>query len=145
MKREEEAFREKAKKYVVCFNEHCTRHNQCLRYLVGQYADCRGVSIPSVNVRHPQVVAGDCPLYRQNIQVVHKVGLTQFYLDMPGRMERAIRHQLISLFTHRIYYLMRNGKRLITPAEQEQIAAVCRQAGWNGELVYDGETTDWLW
>ena len=34
---------------------------------------------------------------------------------------------------------MRKGLRLISPEDQEIIAAVCRSHGWNGPLVYDGE------
>ena len=34
---------------------------------------------------------------------------------------------------------MRKGLRLISPEDQEVIAAVCRSHGWNGPLVYDGE------
>jgi len=34
---------------------------------------------------------------------------------------------------------MRNGLRSITPADQQRIAAVCRQHGYNGPFVYDDE------
>lgn len=36
-------------------------------------------------------------------------------------------------------YEMLKGLRLISPEDQEIIAAVCRSHGWNGPLVYDGE------
>ena len=37
MLEKETLFREKAKKYLVCFNESCPLHAQCLRWEVGQY------------------------------------------------------------------------------------------------------------
>ncbi len=39
MLEKETLFREKAKKYLVCFNESCPLHAQCLRWEVGQYYD----------------------------------------------------------------------------------------------------------
>ena len=71
--------------------------------------------------------------------------MTQFYVDMPGRMEHNIRQELIWTFGRSQYFEMRNGKRLISPEEQETIAAVCRSHGWIGPLVYDAEQEDWLW
>jgi hypothetical protein len=74
-----------------------------------------------------------------------KKGMTRFYLDMPGRMEHNIRQELIYTFGRTQYFEMRNGKRLISPEDQEVIAAVCRSHGWDGPFVYDGEEEDWLW
>ena len=38
---------------------------------------------------------------------------------------------------------IRKGLRLISPKDQEVIAAACRSHGWNDPLVYDGEQEDW--
>ena len=64
---------------------------------------------------------------------------------MPGRVEHNIRQELIWHFGRTQYFEMRNGKRLISPEDQEVIAAVCRSNGWNGPFVYDGEQEDWTW
>ena len=40
---------------------------------------------------------------------------------------------------------MRKGLRLISPEDQEIIAAVCRLHRWNDPLVYDGDEEDWQW
>ena len=40
---------------------------------------------------------------------------------------------------------MRKGLRLISPEDQEVIAAICRSHGWDGPLVYDGEEECMRW
>lgn len=42
---QEEAFRQKVGHYLVCFTDQCPLHDQCLRWLVGQYADTRPLAI----------------------------------------------------------------------------------------------------
>ena len=142
---QEEVFREKASHYQKCFIESCPLKEQCLHWLVGQYADTLPIVQKSMNPRNPQIGGESCVKYRPNVRAIKKKGMTQFYVDMPGRMEHNIRQELIWTFGRSQYFEMRNGKRLISPEEQETIAEVCRSHGWTGPLVYDGEEEDWLW
>ena len=115
IKSQEEAFREKAGNYLVCFSESCSLRQLCLRWLVGQYA------------------------------VIMKRGLTHLYLEMPGRMEYLIRQLLIQWWGRKKYFEARKGVRLITPEMQQDVADACRHHGWTGPIVYDGEEESWLW
>ena len=142
---QEEAFRGKTHNYSLCFIESCTLKEQCLHWLVGQYADTMPFVQISMNPRNPQIGGENCAKFRQNVRVVKKKGMTHFYYDMPARIEHAIRQELIFNFGRTQYFEMRNGKRLITPEDQEVIADICRLHGWNGPFVYDGEEEDWLW
>lgn len=142
---EEKVFREKANHYLVCFLDRCPLSQRCLRFLVGQYASASPLAQSAVNPLHPKVQTADCPLFRPNVRVMNKKGMKRFYHDMPGYMEYDIRRQLIRLFKRTYYFEMRRGERPITPADQQKIAAVCRQCGWKGELNYDGEEEDWVW
>lgn len=142
---QEEAFREKASHYLKCFIESCPLKEQCLHWLVGQYADTLPFVQKSMNPRNPQIGDEHCVKFRPNVRAIKKKGMIHFYLDMPGRMEHNIRQELIWTFGRSQYFEMRNGKRLISPEEQETIAEVCRSHGWTGPFVYDGEEEDWLW
>ena len=84
-------------------------------------------------------------MFRPNKRAMMKRGFKNMYHDMPGYMERRIRWQLIASFGRRIYFEMRKGDRLITPAQQQTILNVCRANGWQGPINYDGEQEDWLW
>ncbi len=74
-----------------------------------------------------------------------KRGLIHFYHDMPGYMEKAIRGTLISCFGRKQYFEMRKGDLIITPDQQQTIERTCRQHGYEGAFVYDGEQEDWDW
>ena len=145
MPSQEEAIRGKVHNYSLCFIESCPLKEQCLHWLVGQYADTLPIVQKSMNPRNPQIGGESCVKYRPNVRAIKKKGMTQFYVDMPGRMEHNIRQELIWHFGRTQYFEMRNGKRLISPEDQVVIAAVCRSHGWNGPFVYDDEQEDWLW
>lgn len=142
---QEKAFSEKAGHYLVCFIDQCPLHEQCLRWLVGRYADTKAPAYIAVNPNNPDNGGDHCKMFRQNVRVVMKRGLTQLYHEMPTYVERGIRHQLISCWGRRQYFEMRKGDRLITPQQQQHVAEACRQHGWHGPITYDGEQEDWLW
>lgn len=137
--------RQKASHYLVCFLDHCPLHDHCLRWLAGCHADTAPVSHVAVNPHHPQAGSTSCVAYRPAVQTVMKRGMTSFYHDMPSYMERDIRNHLIQLFTRTRYFKMRRGDLPVTPAEQQQIAAVCHEHGWTGPLRYDSEQKEWMW
>ena len=141
----EDALREKAGHYLVCFIDQCPLHDQCLRWLAGQYVDTMPLAHNAINPHNPKIGGEQCIMFRKSERVLMKRGLTNLYYDMPGHMEKSIRAHLISLWGRNQYFEMRRGKRLITPSRQQDIADVCRQHGWTGPIVYDGEQEDWLW
>lgn len=56
------------------------------------------------------------------MQFLGNISLKLFYYDTLGRMEHNIRQELIWHFGSTQYFEMRNGKRLISPEDQEVIA-----------------------
>ena len=138
-------FREQAPHYLLCFNDACPLSVHCMHWLVGRHADVCGTVVHVVNPRHPSVQDGECRHFREKLRVAMKTGMRNFYADMSGCQEHAIRTRLIEIFNRRVYYAMRNGQRLITPEEQQTIADVCRQHGWTGPLAFDSERADYLW
>ena len=142
----QEQLLEKAKRhYLVCFIEHCPLHSHCLRWLVGQHADTFPVSLTVVNPRHAGIGTEQCEMYCSDERVTMKYGLTRLYDDIPARKATAIRHQLIERWGRKFYFQMRRGDRPITPAQQQDVADVCRSCGWTGPIVYDAEDSDWQW
>lgn len=140
-----EALRARVGHYIVCFCDGCEHHARCLRWLVGLHADNDRVALMTVNPRSPEVMSGRCSLYRTCEKVVMKRGLMHFFEGMTSKQERQIRQLLIARFNRKVYYQIRNGRRLIAPDEQRDIEAVCRKCGWTGPFNYDGETEDFVW
>ena len=146
MKDKETLFREKAADYLCCFNDHCPRRNQCLRWEVGKYLDPSVGVITSVSPHYRGVADGHCDLFRDNQPVTMPVGMnTRFYYDMPTHVARAIKSGLITHNCRATYYQYHNGQRPITPDYLALIHTLCQQAGWSQPLQFDGEVTDYVW
>lgn len=142
---QEEVFRQKVDHYLVCFIESCPLREQCLRWLVGRYADTMPLAYNAINPRNPKIGGEKCEMFRKNQRVVMKRGLTHLYHEMPSYMEHRIRHLLILMWGRKKYFEIRRGDRLITPDQQDDVLRACRHHGWQGPIVYDGEEEDWLW
>ena len=84
-------------------------------------------------------------MFRNSERVLMKRGMTKMFIDMPTRMERNIRNQLIGMWGRKRYFEMRRGDRPITPAQQQDITDTCQFYGWTGPIVYDGEEEGWQW
>jgi hypothetical protein len=65
--------------------------------------------------------------------------------DMPKRVEPYVRQNLINSHCRPYYYEFRNGERLIPPTVQEEIRQYFREAGWNGDVTFDGFVEDYEW
>ena len=142
---EEEIFRQKTHHYLVCFIESCPLHQQCLRWLVGQYVDPEPLARNAINPRNPSIGGEHCGMYREKRRAIMKRGLTRFYLEMPKSKERLIRQLLILWWGRKQYFEARKGERLITPEMQDDVVEACRRYEWTGPIVYDGEEESWWW
>ena len=142
---QEEAFRQKADHYLLCFIEHCPLRENCLRWLVAQYYDPSLMVQTSINPLNPEVGGEHCTQFRKNERIKMKRGLTHLYHEMPGYLERTIRQQLINTWGRKAYFEIRKGDRLITPEQQNDVLRICRRNGWTGHIVYDGEQEEWAW
>ena len=141
----EETLRKKSAHYLPCFIKDCPKHQICLHWLTGEQTLDQSLVITSVNPMNPNVKAGCCELYRENKTASYARGIMHLLDMIPYTQARNIKRRLIQTFTRKRYYEFRNGTRLISPTEQEQIARICQDEGWTGEIRYDGWEEDYLW
>ena len=142
---DEKVLKEKAEKYLICFNNQCSRHESCLRWLVGQHVSERQMVITCINPRLKLSSKGWCPSYRDNQEKKVAKGMVHFYDNMPRKMEAAIKADLIANYTRVGYYDMRKGTRLITSEIEREIRQVCRKHGWTKKLLFDEYTDALIW
>lgn len=144
---EKERFIEKAQEgYMVCFAEQCPQHEQCLRWKVGQVMPDTVGRYTCVNPHHKEAGTAQCQEYRPAEKLRMAKGMTHIFNDdMPRRVEPAVRKELNKLFCRTYFYEYRSGKRLIPPALQEEICEIFRNAGWDGEVCFDGFVDDYEW
>jgi hypothetical protein len=87
-----------------------------------------------------------CPLFRQSEKVKFAKGMMQiFNADMPRKVEPFVRNNLIASHCKTYYYEYRNGTRLISPAIQEEIRSLFREAGWKEDVHFDSYVEDCDW
>ena len=144
---EQEIFKEKAVSgYTVCFAAQCPLKDRCLRWKVGQQMPDTKSSYHCVNPHYQDVATAHCPLYRQSEKVQFAQGMMHiFNADMPRRVEPYVRSHFIASHCKTYYYEYRNGERLISPAIQEEIRDLFREAGWNQEVHFDSYVEDYEW
>ena len=144
---EQEIFKEKAVSgYTVCFAAQCPLKDRCLRWKVGQQMPDTKSSYHCVNPHYQDVAMEHCPLYRQSEKVQFAQGMMHiFNADMPRRVEPYVRSHFIASHCKTYYYEYRNGERLISPAIQEEIRELFREAGWNQEVHFDSYVEDYEW
>ena len=147
MMKEQEIFKEKAVSgYTVCFAAQCPLKERCLRWKVGQQMPDTKSSYHCVNPHYQDVATAHCPLFRQSEKVQFAQGMMHiFNADMPRRVEPYVRSNLIASHCKTYYYEYRNGERLISPAIQEEIRDLFREAGWNQEVHFDSYVEDYEW
>ena len=147
MMNEKEIFKEKAVSgYTVCFAAQCPLKDRCLRWKVGRQMPDTKSSYHCVNPHYQDVATEHCPLFRQSEKVQFAQGMMHiFNADMPRRVEPYVRSNLIASHCKTYYYEYRNGERLISPAIQEEIRDLFREAGWNQEVHFDSYVEDYEW
>jgi hypothetical protein len=144
---EQELFRKEAESgYTVCFAEQCPLKEHCLRYLVGRQMPDTKSFYHCVNPRYQDAGTERCSLFRSSKKVMFAKGMMHiFNADMPRRVEPFVRRRLIGIHCRTYYYEYRNGTRLISPAIQEEVRSLFREAGWNEEIRFDSYVEDYDW
>ena len=134
---EQSLLRERSRHYLLCYNATCSRKDDSLHWLVGQWAFDETLYATVVNPYRKDVVAGICTDFCSNAKVKMARGMLNFYENIPEGKAKAIRSDLIATFNKTLYFKWRNGEKPITPEQQAQIASICRANGWTEPPVYD--------
>jgi len=142
---QEQILKKKATTYMVCFNDNCQQHEQCLRWKVSQYVPEEVYSVLCISPHYSKYLEGKCDMFRSAEIIRMPIGLTGFYNDMPGWMERKVKNTLIGELGRTNYYKYHRGDRPIPPTLQERIEKLCKEEGWEQPLKYDDYIEDFLW
>ena len=128
--------------YVLCFNDECALADECLHRLAARSGRQKDEVVTAVN---PVCNSGkSCRYYKPNKVATMAYGMKGSFHEVKADHIASLRNVLIHHFGRGSYYLRRNGLRPITPEEQQYIASVFRNYGY--ELKFDRmeEETQWL-
>ena len=141
----EERLRSQAEHYIACFMNECPLHETCLHWMTGQYNDGQYRVVTSVNPFYPGVNTPQCNMYQKDEIVEYAIGMMHIFDAIPYPIARSVKKRLINLFSRKRFYEYRNGVRPIPPYEQQQIARIFKEEGWEGEILYEGWSEDYNW
>ena len=84
-------------------------------------------------------------MYQKDEIVKYAIGMMHIFDAIPYPIARSVKKRLINLFSRKRFYEYRNGVRPIPPHEQQQIARIFKEEGWEGEILYEGWSEDYNW
>ena len=140
--------------YAYCFAglNNCPKADNCLRAIAAKLlTDSKGTqpqTVNTVNALYIEQLANrdSCPLYRSSEPIRYAKGMTHLFEDLPLKQAKSVRGRVTACFSCESYfYRSRNGKRLITPTEQQRIAHVFRSINPNLVPKYDGYEYALVW
>ena len=124
-----------------CYNEKCPMHEHCLRFqtaleVTEEWGTCGWAVLPST------LKNGECIFYRKDEKVTLATGfvvkdnprVTNMFIEMRDKISGY-------LGGNGTYYLYRNGKKWLSPEQQEGIRRIFREAGYTEEVVF-GKTKE---
>ena len=122
---------------ALCFCEECPRHDDCLRYLAGQYAPVSLTFGPAVYPAACQ--SGDCPHFKEVRVIQGMYGFSKLFSEVRHQDYRRLRDEVKAyLGGHSNYYRYHRGERMLTPEQQQAIKAMFQARGYDHSLTFDG-------
>lgn len=140
--------------FIHCFatDGQCPKRRECLRALAAglplKTPHNHNLAIRTTDPRYIATLHGgeNCLLFRSSAPKRYARGMSRMYDEVPGKVSAELRRLVQCCFSCRSYYFSsRKGERLISPEEQNQIAAVFRRLCPNIQPAYDEfeDTYDW--
>lgn len=139
--------------YVYCLHgDRCPKAETCLRAIAARLQAEGGDGLPqTLHVVSPYYLdslpsADKCTYYRSNTLQRYARGMTCLFQDVPLRLSSVLRQRVMNCFScERYFYHSRKGERLITPAEQRNIAEAFRRSGITAPPKFDGYVETLVW
>lgn len=123
--------------WPLCYLSDCGRKEECLRY---QITSC----VPKQVTNHPCVLPtaleqSQCRYFHAIRKVKAAAGFRRIISELKEKDLYSIRVKMIAyLGCKSTYYNYRNGKKLLTPRQQEYIKKILQQHGYTDEVRFDG-------
>ena len=131
--------------YTLCIKGDCPKAANCLRYVAVAMMPAEVQRWSIVSPAYLVQIEGECPMYRSAGKVRYARGFVRMMSAITVHQAHVMKEGIIAAFGMAMYYRMRKGTRLITPAEQETIYNLLEQQGITERPAFDAYTEDYLW
>lgn len=129
-------FKQVPQDWAICYVPQCPRKDECLRYQMCLRA-------PQGRVYHkcilPTVLSqGECQHFRPIDKIRVALGFRNIFNEVKAKDITRMRAELADfLGSQPTYYRYRDGRRSLTPLQQQWIRDMFRRYGYTEEIVFD--------
>lgn len=132
------------KNVALCSSTDCRVADLCRRALGYKTITAEDKVLEIVN---PQIVTGDenCPMYSYQQAVRYAKGFLQMESELPKKVYAPLKQHLLAHFGKNPFYEMRNGRRLISPENQQLITNLILSQGIAQPPAFDEYVEQDVW
>ena len=122
--------------YVICTNENCPLREDCLRFIAG--ANVPESTEVALCVMPSALKDGHCRLYDKKTVAVMAKGFQTLY-DKVLEKDFTSMRKAITRYLHgtKMYYEYKDGRRALTPEQQNWIRNYVKSQGYEWEVTFD--------
>ncbi len=131
--------------YTLCIKGDCPKAATCLRHVAVKMMPAEVQKWSIISPAYLAQTEGDCPVYRSAERVQYARGFVRMMSALTVKQAHTFKEGIVSTFGMNMYYRMRRGERLITPAEQEGIYALLEKQGIAERPEFDAYEEGYLW
>ena len=115
--------------FLMCLNQECPKAENCLRQLAAEVIPSEVKQLTIINPKYLAAVKNDCPHYKVAEKTRYAKGFLNMLENMPHKQMQKVSISLRSHFGRMMYFRMRNGSRLLSPDEQQDLLAIVARCG----------------
>lgn len=131
--------------FLMCLNRECSKSDNCLRQLVERSVPQEIERWNIVSLKYLAALTDDCPYYKAAEKVRFAKGFIQMLENLPYKQMQLAVHRLMDFFGRRMYYRVRKGERLLSPAEQQNIQNILGSCGVSQPQKFDAYIERYEW
>ena len=127
--------------WKFCFNRNCPMHEECLRFQSAlEMPEDRewGSAVFPTSLKN-----GQCRFFRKDEKVELATGFVTTDPNLNNMFVKLRQKLTTYLGGNGTYYLYRNGKKWLSPTQQEDIREIFRKAGYRGEVFFRDQKIDY--
>ena len=131
--------------YIVCLNRECSKADSCLRQLVAEIIPSEVKQINIINPKYLTTFKSDCPYYKVAEKMRYAKGFIKMLENMTYKQMQNVTPSLKAHFGRMMYFRMRKGDRLISPAEQQDLLVIVERYGISQPQDFDEYIEKYEW
>ena len=131
--------------YLICLNRECPKAENCLRQLVAEVTPVEVKQLNIINPKYLSSLKSDCPYYKVPQKIRYAKGFIKMLENMPHKQMLSASRSLRAHFGRMMYFRVRKGDRLLSPAEQQKLLVIVGRCGVSQPHDFDKYIESYEW